>query len=267
MLLVPRDHRTQGAIAWQEGVADTVADQLGSGVLSGRRARGAGRSAPREAGQSAQDHPHDEEKSDDSEQKGEDAQDHRSGLTPSAFAAPAILSLRKLNDYSVGAETSQLIYNQDVIEIKKVLVPTDFSESARHAFQYAVSLAQRFGAGITLLHVVENVAVSYASDLFPVPMAEVFEEVSGYARKEIAALAAEVRAQGIEVRESVVQGKPPAEILRAAREEAIDLIVLGTHGRGVLDHALFGSTTERVVRKAPCPVLTCRPPEAATPKA
>jgi nucleotide-binding universal stress UspA family protein len=150
-----------------------------------------------------------------------------------------------------------------VIEIKKILVPTDFSESAHHALEYAVSLAQSFGAGVTLLHVVENVAVSYASDLFPVPMAEVFEEVSGYARKETAALSAEVRAKGIEVAEKVVQGKPAVEILRVAREDAIDLIVLGTQGRGVLDHALFGSTTERVVRKAPCPVLTCRPHQAA----
>jgi nucleotide-binding universal stress UspA family protein len=152
-----------------------------------------------------------------------------------------------------------------VIEIKKILVPTDFSESAHHALEYAVSLAESLGAGITLLHVVENVAVSYASDLFPVPMAEVFEEVSGYARKEIAALAAEVRAQKIEAAERVVQGKPAVEILRAAREDAIDLIVLGTHGRGVLDHALFGSPTVRVVRKAPCPVLTCRPHETTSP--
>lgn len=150
-----------------------------------------------------------------------------------------------------------------MIEVKKILVPTDFSESARYALRYAVSLAQQFHAEITLLHVFESVAVSYASDLFPVPMAEVFEEVSAVARKEMAALAAEVRSKGVEVRESVIQGKPPAEILRVAREEAADMIVLGTHGRGVLDHALFGSTTDRVVRKAPCPVLTCRPPERA----
>jgi len=60
------------------------------------------------------------------------------------------------------------------------------------------------------------------------------------------------------VREMVTQGKPSAEIVRVAREEAADMIVLGTHGAGILDKALFGSTTERVVRKAPCPVLTCR---------
>ena len=145
-----------------------------------------------------------------------------------------------------------------MIQLKKILVPTDFSESARHALTYAISFAREYTAEVTLLHVVEDVAVSYASDLFPVPMAEVFQEISAYARKELGTLAAEVRARGVEVREVVVQGKPAAEILRVAREETFDMIILGTHGKGVLDQALFGSTTERVVRKAPCPVLTCR---------
>ena len=145
-----------------------------------------------------------------------------------------------------------------MIQLRKILVPTDFSESARHALTYAISFAREYAAEVTLLHVVEDVAVSYASDLFPVPMAEVFNEISAYARKELAALASEVRARGVEVREVVVQGKPAAEILRVAREETFDMIILGTHGKGVLDQALFGSTTERVVRKAPCPVLTCR---------
>ena len=145
-----------------------------------------------------------------------------------------------------------------MIQLRKILVPTDFSESARHALTYAISFAREYSAEVTLLHVVEDVAVSYASDLFPVPMAEVFNEISAYARKELGALASEVRSRGVEVREVVIQGKPAAEILRVAREETFDMIILGTHGKGVLDQALFGSTTERVVRKAPCPVLTCR---------
>ena len=62
-------------------------------------------------------------------------------------------------------------------------------------------------------------------------------------------------------RELLAQGRPSSEILRIAKEETVDLIVLGTHGKGVLDQALFGSTTERVVRNAPCPVLTVRPSE------
>jgi nucleotide-binding universal stress UspA family protein len=145
-----------------------------------------------------------------------------------------------------------------VIKLKTVLVPTDFSESARHALRYGVSFAKEFGAELALLHVVENVTVGYASDLFPVPMAEVFQEISGYAKAELAKLGEEARQRGVSVQEHVVQGKPSAEIMRFAAEHQVDMIVLGTHGKGMLDQALFGSTTERVVRRAPCPVLTVR---------
>jgi nucleotide-binding universal stress UspA family protein len=145
-----------------------------------------------------------------------------------------------------------------MIKLKRILVPTDFSDSARHALSYGISFAREYSSELVLLHVVETMAVGYASDLFPVPMAEVFQEMSGYARSELGKLAEEARQRQVEVRELVAQGKPSAEIIRVARDETIDLIVLGTHGKGVLDKALFGSTTERVVRGAPCPVLTCR---------
>ncbi len=145
-----------------------------------------------------------------------------------------------------------------MIKLRKVLVPTDFSESARHALTYGISFAREYEAELTLLHVVENLTVGYASDLFPVPMAEVFQEISGYAKAELAKLGTEARAKSVTVEEVVVQGKPSAEIMRFARETEVDMIVLGTHGKGMLDQALFGSTTERVVRRAPCPVLTVR---------
>lgn len=145
-----------------------------------------------------------------------------------------------------------------MLQVRKILVPTDFSDSAHNALEYAGLFAARFEAELLLLHVVETLAVGYASDLFPVPMAEVFQEMSGYAQAELRKLADGARARGLSVRELVVQGKPSAEIVRVAEEEGIDLIVLGTHGKGMLDHALFGSTTERVVRKARCPVLSCR---------
>jgi nucleotide-binding universal stress UspA family protein len=145
-----------------------------------------------------------------------------------------------------------------VINLKRVLIPTDFSESARHALTYGISFAREYSARLYLLHVVETLAVGYASDLFPVPMGEVYQEISGYAKSELAKLTALARERGVESTELVVQGKPVTEIVRVAREETIDLIVLGAHGKGALDKALFGSTTERVVRKAPCPVLICR---------
>jgi universal stress protein A len=145
-----------------------------------------------------------------------------------------------------------------MIRLQRILVPTDFSESARHALTYGLSFAREYKAELLLLHVVEIVPVGYASDLFPAPMAAVFQEVSAYARAELAQLGALVRERGVAARELVAQGKPSAEIVKAAREHDVDVIVLGTHGKGMLDKALFGSTTERVVRRAPCPVLTCR---------
>jgi universal stress protein A len=116
-----------------------------------------------------------------------------------------------------------------VIKLKKVLVPTDFSDSARHALTYGTSFAREYEAELTLLHVVENLTVGYASDLFPVPMAEVFQEISGYAKAELAKLGAEARKRDVTVVEQVVQGKPSAEIIRVARESEADMIVLGTH--------------------------------------
>jgi nucleotide-binding universal stress UspA family protein len=148
-----------------------------------------------------------------------------------------------------------------MIEIERILVPTDFSESAHHALAYGTTLAHHFKAELLLLHVVENLTVGYASDLFPVPMAEVYEEISGYARTELAKLAEEARTTGVVVSERLAQGTPSAEIIRMAKDDKVDMIVLGSHGKGLLDHALFGSTTERVVRKAPCAVLTCRLPK------
>ena len=148
-----------------------------------------------------------------------------------------------------------------MINLKRILVPTDFSECARHALTYGFSFAKEYDAELLLLHVVETLAAPYASDLFPVPMAEVFEEMSGYAKSELEKLVAEAKGRGLSARFLVAQGKPSLEIMRVAREESVDMIVLGTHGKGVLDQALFGSTTERVVRKAPCPVLCVRESE------
>lgn len=145
-----------------------------------------------------------------------------------------------------------------MIQLKRLLLPTDFSESARHAFLYALSLAQKYDAELHLLHVIEVLPSGYTSELFPGAMTRVIEEISGYARAEMSKLVDEARQQGRPPRDRIVQGKPAAEIIRVAAEDEVDMIVIGSHGRGALSHALFGSTTERVVRKAPCPVLICR---------
>jgi nucleotide-binding universal stress UspA family protein len=145
-----------------------------------------------------------------------------------------------------------------MIRLGRILVPTDFSDSARNALRYGVSFAQEYKAELLVLHVVETAAVGYASDLFPIPMTDVFREIATYAHNELQAIVAEVRGRGVRVEDLLAQGKPSAEIIRVATEKEVDMIVLGAHGKGVLDQAIFGSTTERVVRRAPCPVLTCR---------
>ena len=146
-----------------------------------------------------------------------------------------------------------------MIKLKKLLLPTDFSESARHAFTYAVSFAREYEAALYLLHVVEVMPMGYAGELFPESMTQVVDQITGYVRAELVKLADEARTRGCAaVHERVERGKPASEVVRVAQEEAIDMIVLGTHGQGVLNRALFGSTTDRIMRKAPCPVLVCR---------
>src|SRR4029453_14490423 len=86
-----------------------------------------------------------------------------------------------------------------MIRLERLLAPPHFSESARPPLAYGIPFAREYEAELLLLHVVETVPVGYASDLFPVPMAEVFQEMSGYARTELGKLADEVRAKGIRV--------------------------------------------------------------------
>jgi universal stress protein A len=146
-----------------------------------------------------------------------------------------------------------------MMKLKRLLLPTDFSESARHAFAYGLSFAGQCEAELFLLHVIEILPAGHTGELFHGVMTKAMDEISGYARTEMARLVAEARSHGRTVHERISPGKAAAEILRVAREDEIDMIVMGTHGRGTLSHVLFGSTTERVVRKAPCPVLICRP--------
>src|SRR2546428_13117294 len=101
-----------------------------------------------------------------------------------------------------------------MIRLQRILVPTDFSDSARHALTYGVSFAREFEAELLLLHVVETIPVGYASDLFPVPMAEVFQEMSGYAKAERAKRGALARGKKGAVGERGTQGKPSAGIVR-----------------------------------------------------
>lgn len=153
-----------------------------------------------------------------------------------------------------------------MFEFRRILVATDFSKHAEYAVRYATELAHKVGASLRVLHVMEEDLLSLLPAISKYVKTEEFD--LGHYRDEIQrgaklALDAEVatcRERGVEASPWLLHsGKSFAEILRAAREWPADLLVLATHGRTGIAHALIGSTAERVVRKASCPVLTVKP--------
>ena len=144
--------------------------------------------------------------------------------------------------------------------INKILVPIDFSNYSKNALRYAVNFAKKFNSKIYLVYVVEPVI--YPSDFsmgqvtFPVSDIEMNER----AKDELESLAKNEIGTQFEVETVIKTGKPFVEINETASELDIDLIIIATHGHTGMEHLLFGSTAEKVVRKAPCPVLTLREP-------
>jgi universal stress protein A len=145
-----------------------------------------------------------------------------------------------------------------MITINTILVPTDFSDASIAAQRYAAGLAEAFGSRVHLLHVVQDPYVQpWAAEAFGVSLAGVLERWEDDARAQLQQLAGDAPIECV-----TRVGHPFVEILSYAAEHRIDLIVMGTHGRGPVAHMLLGSVAERVVRKAPCPVLTVRPDPA-----
>ena len=138
--------------------------------------------------------------------------------------------------------------------IRHILFPHDFSETAESALTLALELARRLDGKITLLHAYEVAAYAYPEG--PAVSVEMAREIESGARKALEGVAARVRSAGVPVEVQVRQGVPWSEIVKAARELQVDLIAIGTHGRRGFARALLGSVAERVVRMAPCPVLT-----------
>lgn len=155
-----------------------------------------------------------------------------------------------------------------MIQLRRILLPTDFSEHSRAAVDYACGLAERFGSELHLLHVVRDLALEVPEFAMGLSFPTHSEEWPLRLRKlELAALEQlsgvldPAWQQGRKIVRAVKSGVAYVEIVRYAREHEIDLIIMGTHGRSGLAHILLGSVAERVVRKAPCPVLTVRPAE------
>ncbi len=142
----------------------------------------------------------------------------------------------------------------------KILYATDFSEISEHAFDYALTLADKFSASLIIMHVI-NEPVDLRGFYVPNISFETMEnEIALGAEKMMERFCSKKLENVAHYEKYTVLGVPYDEILKKAVEEKVDLIVIGTHGRAGIDHFLFGSTAERVVRKAACPVMTVRPP-------
>ncbi len=147
-------------------------------------------------------------------------------------------------------------------EIKKILFATDFSENSKWAFTYALSFARKYDATLYILHVIQPPSYPlgmYAEISFDA-MDEFSRNMGRAAEKEMKNLREAELGDFTNYEILIITGTPFLEIIKTAREKEVDLIVLGTHGRTGLDHVLFGSTAEKVVRKASCPVLSVRLP-------
>lgn len=151
-------------------------------------------------------------------------------------------------------EPSGLGLVPSALQLKRILVPIDFSEPSEKALHYAAKFAEQFGAEVRLLHVIQPMV--YPTDFgYPPTPLDVDESVRSRIEERLADLGGQWGAKG---KPLIRFGQPYQEIGVAASELQADLIIIATHGRSGLKHALLGSTAERVLRHAPCPVLIVR---------
>lgn len=146
------------------------------------------------------------------------------------------------------------------IRINRILAPTDFSEHSAGALRYARMLADTFGAELHLLNVVEPAVYPTETVLAPMGIMNLDTELTSASERSLQDLLGREELAGVaKVFTAIAHGRASSAIIDYAAEHSIDIIVIATHGRSGLEHLIFGSTAERVVRESPCPVLTIRP--------
>lgn len=146
------------------------------------------------------------------------------------------------------------------IQINRILAPTDFSEHSCCALRYARTFADRWEAELHLLSVVEPAVFPTEAGLTPMGLLNLDSELTVASERAMQELLGREELVGVpRIVTSIAHGRASSAIIEYATEHSIDLIVLATHGRSGLEHLIFGSTAERVVRESPCPVLTIRP--------
>jgi len=149
-----------------------------------------------------------------------------------------------------------------MIKITNVLVATDFSAPSDSALNYGREFARTFGAALHVLHVIDNSMLWAGPEAVSVDYARLQAELEARAQTALHRIVTEEDRTQLKAVTAIRAGNSPAfEIARYAKDQGIDIILMGTHGRGLVGHLLMGSVAERVVRIAPCPVLTVRHPE------
>jgi nucleotide-binding universal stress UspA family protein len=150
-----------------------------------------------------------------------------------------------------------------MITLKRILVATDFGEAAGSALSYGRALARAFGASLTVLHIVDDVvAAGFAVEGYVPNYFELQRAVDEGAHKQLQGLLTkDDRVELGAIAETRTSRSPAQAIVKYAEDLGADIIIMGTHGRGPMKHLLMGSVAERVVRTAPCPVLTIKHPE------
>ncbi len=147
------------------------------------------------------------------------------------------------------------------IKLKKILVPIDFSDHSKKALRYALPFARQFSASLEVMYVVEPTIYPSDFGFGQVGFPDVEKELQEKATQELLALIDEHGSNDVRAVPVVSTGIPFVEITTYAQTEGIDLIIIATHGRSGVEHILFGSTAEKIIRKAPCPVLVVRAEE------
>lgn len=146
-----------------------------------------------------------------------------------------------------------------MLDIRTVLVPTDFSEASDAALRYGKGLAEAFGASLHVVHVVEDLlAHAWAAENYVASVPGLREEIEHESANRLSSVLTDDERRRYRALVSLLSGNPFLEIIRYAKTHEVSLIVMGTHGRGPIAHMLLGSVAEKVVRKSPCPVLTVR---------